>query len=659
MTQELVGSAVRDAGFVGREAELSQLSVLLGGAPDHRVMFLYGIAGIGKSSLITKFGSVVQERKATLIPIDCRTVEPTDRGFLTEFAGHLDGAASDLPGILDRIDRMPSPVVVTLDNYEVFRLLDTWLRQVFVPSMPPSVRYLFCGRQPPTAAWLIGADPESRTRSMMLGPLDDRAASELFSLYQVPEQAARRLNRTVKGHPLAIRLAASTIADRPDIAIDDVVAHRAVAELTNIYLAEVDSPDSRLALEAACCLRRVTRSLLQAMVPELEVDAVFDRLRDLPFVEARSDGLVVHEAVRDAVAASLRATDPSRYRSYRRAAWFQLETEVRGAPAPELWRYTADLLYMIENPVVREAFFPSEAQPTTTEPAGPDDLVTIEAISHRHDGPDATRLVVAWHERRPDCFSVIRDRDGVVTGFFYLLDTAAMLPPAVPDDPVVGSWWRHLKEHPVPKGQSVLGFRRWLDIEWGEAPCAGQAASWLDVKRTYMQLRPDLRRIYVAVKDAGTYWPIVERLGFRPITLADGSLDLDSVGGVPYASVFLDFGPGSVDGWLAGLVGAELGVGQEPAVDETTHELMVGGQRVPLTPLEFGVLKVLGDRAGQAVSRADLLAEVWGYDFEGETNVVNVVVSALRQKCGNSARMIETVRGVGYRMRRDWRDLLH
>ena len=80
-----------------------------------------------------------------------------------------------------------------------------------------------------------------------------------------------------------------------------------------------------------------------------------------------------------------------------------------------------------------------------------------------------------------------------------------------------------------------------VDVERGELPCASQAACWLDVKRAYMALRPALRRMYVVVEDVATYWPVVEKLGFRP--LADGVALLD---GREYSTVVLDFGPGSV-----------------------------------------------------------------------------------------------------------------
>jgi DNA-binding winged helix-turn-helix (wHTH) protein len=323
---------------------------------------------------------------------------------------------------------------------------------------------------------------------------------------------------------------------------------------------------------------------------------------------------------------------------------------VNEAPPTELWRYTADMLYLIDNPVVREAFFPSRAQPLAVEPANPTDGPAISAIGRRHEGLEAAALLERWWSLAPETFSVIRDRDGVVTGCFSLLDGTAMRPPLVGDDPVVQAWSGHLRDHPLATGQRVLGLRRWLDADRGEAPGAVQAACWLDVKRAYMALRPTLRRMYVVVHDVPTYWPVVEQLGFRPI--ADAPVRLD---GVDYTSVALDFGPGSVDGWLAGLVAAELGVGEETIVDEDARELSVQGQRVALTPLEFALFRHLRQREGRTVSRPELLREVWGTEFTGGSNVVDAVVRSLRHKLGPAAMVVETVRGSGYRLRPDWR----
>src|SRR3954470_8908237 len=81
-------------------------------------------------------------------------------------------------------------------------------------------------------------------------------------------------------------------------------------------------------------------------------------------------------------------------------------------------------------------------------------------------------------------------------------------------------------------------------------------------------------------------------------------------------------------------------------VDPATHEVIRGGRRVELTAREFGVLEYLTRRAGQVVSRSELLEHVWDQNYLGSTNVVDVYVGYLRRKLGEPP-LIGTVRGVG------------
>ena len=62
----------------------------------------------------------------------------------------------------------------------------------------------------------------------------------------------------------------------------------------------------------------------------------------------------------------------------------------------------------------------------------------------------------------------------------------------------------------------------------------------------------------------------------------------------------LDFGPSSVDGWLARLVAAELGMEEDSLLDGAARELVLNGRRVGLTKLEFGAMEFLHGRAGEA-----------------------------------------------------------
>jgi len=120
-----------------------------------------------------------------------------------------------------------------------------------------------------------------------------------------------------------------------------------------------------------------------------------------------------------------------------------------------------------------------------------------------------------------------------------------------------------------------------------------------------------------------------------------------------HRTVMLDFGPESVDGWLGRLVAAAVREPSAPAVwiDETSRELVVDGQRTALTRRELEVLQYLVERAGAAVKRGDLLDDLWGTDYEGGSNVIDVVVLSLRKKLGVRASAIETVVRYGYRYR--------
>ena len=625
---------------MGRRSELAALEEFVRSDRDV-VAYVHGIAGIGKSALVAALVERLEASGTEAVILDCRTVEPTARGL-------LDALGLDEHAVVDGTVRLPSLLV--LDHYEVFRLMDTWLRQVLVPSLEEDSHLLLVGREPPVAAWFSSP---AGFRNVSLGPLLDDDAVGLLDRLGVAAGEARRLNRIARGHPLALTLAAAGAAHQPGLDLEENASGRIVDELARLYLGEVDDPVTRRALEASSVVRRTTEPLLGAMLDDEHAEDALRQLLDLPFVDAGRDGVVVHEAVREAIAAYVRGTNPIRHRGYRRAAWRELRAEVGDAAPSDLWRYTADMLYLIENPVVREAFFPSGAQPLAVEPARESDRAAIADIAERHEPAEAAAQLMCWWDHAPETFSAVRDRDGVVVGFFSLLDTTHIRRARSFSDPVVEAWAQHLLDNPLPKGQVALALRRWLDSERGELPCSVQAASWLDVKRAYMALRPALRRMYVVVRDVPTYWPVVEKLGFRPI--AEGPVE---VGGVPYSSVALDFGPGSVDGWLAELVGAELGVSDDPVSDETARELSVQGERVALTPLEFGLFECLRQREGMTVSRSELLREVWGTEYAGGSNVVDAVVRSLRKRLGQSAAVVETVRGSGYRLRSDWRSQL-
>jgi two-component system response regulator MprA len=92
-------------------------------------------------------------------------------------------------------------------------------------------------------------------------------------------------------------------------------------------------------------------------------------------------------------------------------------------------------------------------------------------------------------------------------------------------------------------------------------------------------------------------------------------------------------------------------------LDQDTREVNRGERPVELRNKAFELLAYFLRNPGRVLSRRELLEEVWGYDFLGDSNVIEVTVGQLRQKleAGGEPRVIQTVRPVGYILRLDRR----
>jgi AAA ATPase-like protein len=592
--------------ITGREHERAQLRRLL--EPDGPVVaYVHGLAGVGKTTLLHAFTADAREAGFATLELDGHVVFATQREFLAALGGATVEEAAAAVGA--RGER----VLLVLDTFELHAMVDRWVCRTMIPALPANVRVLIAGRLAPSKRWRSYGP---LLCSIALANLSPGEATELLRRNGVGGITALRINAVAHGHPLSLQLAAGALHDRPGLAIEEIAAGTVGEELARLYLDGLDAP-TRRALEAAALTRRTTLSLLAAMLPDEPATEAFARLRELPFVELTAGGLLVHDTVREATAALLRAADPQKYWRLRAAAWSCLRAELRGAPRRELPRYTADLLYLIEEEGVRRAFFPAAAGEQMVRPAEPADLPAMAALV-----PNDVEMLRAWWAGVPEKFIVASDCMGSVVGFACLTEPGDVSPRLIDGDPMAGRWREHLRRDPVPRGQRTL-YLRWIAVGTN---MPAMSALLLDVTRVYMEMRPELRRVYAPAEHLiGADPSCAITIGYLPL---EGDPD----------SVCMDFGPASVDGWLA-----ELGAKQRLAADE--EEPAPDG----LTQLEAQVLAYLRAREGQAVERAALLRDVWGYEWTGGSNVVEVAVSSLRRKLGDDAGTIATVRGVGYR----------
>lgn len=88
----------------------------------------------------------------------------------------------------------------------------------------------------------------------------------------------------------------------------------------------------------------------------------------------------------------------------------------------------------------------------------------------------------------------------------------------------------------------------------------------------------------------------------------------------------------------------------EISVYTDKHKVMVHNKEITLTLKEYELLQLLLENKGKVLNRDQLLNRIWGYEFDGESRTVDVHIRTLRSKLGEAGNVIETVRGVGYRI---------
>src|SRR5262249_30735769 len=164
----------RAGALIGRERERAALLDLVE-RDMPLVAIVHGIAGVGKSMLLQAAAVDARARGTLVTALDGRTFEPTERGFLRSLGSAL---GTPLATIADGAGALAGDarVLLMIDTHEQLRILDTWMRQSFVPALPQNVRLLLAGRDTPSA-WQ--RDLGDLLRTIRLDNLSDEAARTL------------------------------------------------------------------------------------------------------------------------------------------------------------------------------------------------------------------------------------------------------------------------------------------------------------------------------------------------------------------------------------------------------------------------------------------------------------------------------------------------
>jgi DNA-binding winged helix-turn-helix (wHTH) protein len=412
-------------------------------------------------------------------------------------------------------------------------------------------------------------------------------------------------------------------------------------QLARFFLDSVVDAGLRDIVDVCIFARRTTKPMLSDLFPDEDAHQVFEQLRSMPFIERREDGLHIHNSIRVPLREVLIGANNRHVQEIKRRLFSHLQKNEDNGH----WANTSDAIHLLNDGIVRRAFYPVDASPCNVEDADSGNLKLISKITQDHDGIESEEcLNYAW-KRDPNGFHIVRRTSGDITGYYCAIETKEIDDEWRDQDPLIASWMRDYDER-AQKGDVALLVRRWLSKSSGEMPSTEQSACWLDLKRTYLELAPALRYVYVAVKDPAPYSESLVLLGFELLPKTDFYLD-----GTPYTTALLDLGPNSSKGWILQLLRNEIESPSNISLNENNRELRLeNGTVARLTKRETDVASILLDAAGATVSRKELLDAVWGIDYEGGSNVVDAIVKSLRKKFGDSSDRLATVWGVGYRI---------
>ena len=548
MTRTVADRMVESAGRgrVGREREIGALlAAATADEPPFLVAFVHGPGGIGKSHLVRRLLDALPAPVRGLY-LDGRDVEPTPRGLRRALGQALGSTAADPDvGALARA-LAARPTVLVIDTYEGLGLLDAWLRTQFLPAMPATTLTVLAGRDRPATAWHTTAGWQGLVAEFPLAALSADEADQLLRRRGLDERQAR--------WAASSRTATRWRWSSPPLPCAPIRGARKAGRWRPTASSKRSSGSSHPRPSPSSKPRRPSAGSPSPSSPRCS-----RRRRPAPPSTSSARCRSRSRPTTGCCCTTWSAT-PS-------ATTWRCATPTGAAPTAAAPSPTSPSTGPVR-PRTRGCARPTSCSSSRTrcsatraspasglrywvEPATPRDRAAVFDIVARHESPTAAAVLGRWWERHAATFSVARGADGAVAAFVQIaeLDQLGAALPA--DDPVADAWRAHLRDHPPAADDRVLVMRRWLGRQSGELRSPAVSACWLDVKRVYMQLRPRLRRIYSVVGDLPRLAPIFGPLGFAPTgepVLVDGA---------PQQPVWLDFGPGSVDGWLAGLIGAE------------------------------------------------------------------------------------------------------
>ncbi|NHC45336.1 ATP-binding protein [Motilibacter aurantiacus] len=435
--------AARAQALVGRRRECEVFRRALDDPGAVALLWVHGPGGIGKSTLTRLWAQEARAAGRTVVELDGHFIGPSPQDF-------EDAAAALL--------QQPGAVLV-VDTFEQCRWLEPWLRERFLPRSAPGALVVVSGRTAPEVEWSVDAGWATAMEVLELAALNVEESAALLAARGVrAEDVASRL-AFAGGNPLVLSLTAAVPRGSGAEEQDWAPQAEVLAVLMTRLIGEVPSARHRRALEVAAQAWTTTEELLHAALTDEDVPALFQWLRELPFMESAPQGLFPHDAAREVLVADLRWRAPQAFEAVRESLLREHLRQARQAPESAMLEAMGRAIYLYRDvPIVRDMYAWSRQGGVYEDVMRPELLEHVAALAEQVEGAESAALVRFWYARQPAGFHVFRDtRTGDLVAF-----SAHLTLPAPPDpeevaiDPVVAAAWRYSTQtRPARSGEHL------------------------------------------------------------------------------------------------------------------------------------------------------------------------------------------------------------
>jgi hypothetical protein len=431
--------------FVGREQELAFFDSLFVDDPPAQVVLVHGPGGIGKSTLLREVSRRGTARGWTTRVVEGRDLAPVPGEIETALGAFTDEARP----------------LILFDTYERMAAADGWLRDRLLPTLPARSVVVLAGRTPPEPRWFQGGW-ERLAVELELAPLPADAALRLVLAHGLADgPLSRQLVAWADGSPLALALAADAARrDGGTWEPERIHEHPNLVQAILHRLARTELDGGNLDVAAVAAVARTCDAkMLRDVLPDVDPDEAYQWLRERTFSERVGGGVALHEIVRQAMRADLRARAPERERELRRRIADHLYLRgLRVGP-----RTVVDLAELVENPAIRWGFGADGS--TTHRP----DLWRAEDLPIAEQHFLAKFSGAAWWtatkpilEQAPDRVVAVRDARDVLCGVAIAV-TPQNAPAVAEADVCLGPWLAHARAT-HPETDEVLIWRDSVDF---------------------------------------------------------------------------------------------------------------------------------------------------------------------------------------------------